>query len=561
MNAARVTFCVAMIVCIAGVAMAQTEWVDDPNNPIIGLGEPGEWDAGHREVSAVVFDGSMYHMIFTGDGEEEEDPLSIGHATSTDGVTWTMDPANPVLTPGDDGEWDDIFVAGGAVIYEGGEFHMWYTGSGGDDVWLGVKGGYATSPDGSVWTKHEGNPILDVGPAGSFDEGQAWPTSVIFDGETYRMWYTGTSLPDYIFAIGYAESTDGISWTKHPGPVLEPVPNQSGWDDWDVFDPSVLFDGSIYHMWYSANGIVGQYYLPTGIGYATSADGIEWARYPENPVFSFGEEQPRFARVVSDGSAYRMWYVHWVFEEPSQGISTATSDCCVAMNFQQFIPAAALASGAEGSFYQTDVDLNNAGGQVTDYEFLWLPRGETNTDPVTSEPFSLGAGMSVRYANVLSEVFGLEPNVLGALMVRSSSPDLMAMSRTYNNPQGGDMGTFGQAIPAVAPSDFIGPNEKRRILFASEHEDLRFNVGCQSGSLAGTMVVNLELFDHEGTSLERTMMILQRLSNDQMNRIFQDYAPVNGYVDVWTTVANRSFYCYGSVLDNVTSDPTTVLPQ
>jgi len=30
---------------------------------------------------------------------------------------------------------------------------------------------------------------------------------------------------------------------------------------------------------------------------------------------------------------------------------------------------------------------------------------------------------------------------------------------------------------------------------------------------------------------------------------------------VWTTVANRIFYCYGSVLDNVTSDPTTVLPQ
>ncbi len=80
---------------------------------------------------------------------------------------------------------------------------------------------------------------------------------------------------------------------------------------------------------------------------------------------------------------------------------------------RQFIPAAALASGAEGSFYQTDVDLNNAGGQVTEYEFLWLPRGETNTDPVTSEPFSLGAGMSVRYANVLSEVFGLEPNSLG----------------------------------------------------------------------------------------------------------------------------------------------------
>jgi hypothetical protein len=135
------------------------------------------------------------------------------------------------------------------------------------------------------------------------------------------------------------------------------------------------------------------------------------------------------------------------------------------------------------------------------------------------------------------------------------------MSRIYNTPTGEPAGTYGQAMPAVAPSQFIGPNERRRILFASENNDLRFNVGCQSGSGDGTMVVNLELFDHEGSSLGTEMMILRAWGNDQLNRIFQDYMPVNGYVDVWTTVANRSFYCYGSVLDNVTSDPTTIPPQ
>ena len=168
--------------------------------------------------------------------------------------------------------------------------------------------------------------------------------------------------------------------------------------------------------------------------------------------------------------------------------------------------------------------------------------------------------MSVRYSNLLSEVFGLEPNALGALTVLSSSPDLLAMSRTYNIPGDGSAGTFGQAIPAVAPGDFITTGERRRILFASENDDLRFNVGCQSGG-DGTMVVNLELFDAEGTLLEQTMMILRAWGNDQLNRVFQDYQPVNGYVDVWTTQAGKSFHCYGSVLDNVTSDPTTVLPQ
>lgn len=34
--------------------------------------------------------------------------------------------------------------------------------------------------------------------------------------------------------------------------------------------------------------------------------------------------------------------------------------------------------------------------------------------------------------------------------------------------------------------------------------------------------------------------------------------PVAGYIDVWTETAGGAFATYGSVLDNQTSDPTTV---
>jgi hypothetical protein len=57
-------------------------------------------------------------------------------------------------------------------------------------------------------------------------------------------------------------------------------------------------------------------------------------------------------------------------------------------------------------------------------------------------------------------------------------------------------------------------------------------------------------------------MQLPPMSNNQMTRVFRDFAPISaGYVDIWTTTAGASIYCYGSVLDNETSDPTTVLPQ
>jgi hypothetical protein len=226
-----------------------------------------------------------------------------------------------------------------------------------------------------------------------------------------------------------------------------------------------------------------------------------------------------------------------------------------------FIPAAALAAGLEGAFFQTDVDLNNAGSTDITYELLWLPRGANNAEPVHSSRFSLVSGAGVRYGNVLGEVFGLEPNQAGALAVDASGTDLLAMSRTYNVPGAKVTGTFGQGIPGIPADRMIQPGQRKRIIFMNENDELRSNVGCQNGS-DQTIRVNLELFNSAGESLEVKTMDLPPMSNNQITRIFRNYAPIAaGYVDIWTETSGALIYCYGSVLDNETSDPTTVLPQ
>jgi hypothetical protein len=229
------------------------------------------------------------------------------------------------------------------------------------------------------------------------------------------------------------------------------------------------------------------------------------------------------------------------------------------LTHRHFIPAAAYAAGAEGAFFQTDVDVTNAGESAGRYRFLWLPRGETNADPMASEEFVLGARKGARYTNAVHEIFGLEPDALGAIEIEANSPDLLFMSRTYNLEQDGSGGTFGQAIPAIPDREMIPAREWRRILFASEDEDYRTNVACQNGCSCSTMVL-VDLFAADGTFLERKHMVLEPWDNEQLNRVFEDYQPVNGYVDV-RTPTEGSIYCYGSVLDNVTSDPTTILPQ
>ena len=167
----------------------------------------------------------------------------------------------------------------------------------------------------------------------------------------------------------------------------------------------------------------------------------------------------------------------------------------------------------------------------------------------------------MRYANVLDEVFGLEPDQVGALAVEANGTELLAMSRTYNLPSAKLAGTFGQGLPGIPADRMIPAGVMKRIIFMNENDDSRSNIGCQNGSEQAVRVF-IELFNSEGESLEVKTMDLPPLSNSQINRVFRDYAPISaGYVDVWTTEQGATIYCYGSVLDNVTSDPTTIPPM
>ncbi|MHC4535066.1 MAG: glycoside hydrolase family protein [Planctomycetota bacterium] len=223
----------------------------------------------------------------------------IGYATSNDGINWTKQGTGPVLSPGAPGDWDDDGVGEVSVINDGGTFKMWYSGYDGTNGRVG----YATSSDGMIWTKHP-DPVMDIGLPGSFDDVSATELSVHKDGSIYKMWYTGNDSGP----IGYATSSDGISWTKHPSPVLV-IGSPGSWDDQEVDNPSVIDDGGTFIMWYGGRCVSGE-----GIGYATSLDGLSWNKYSGNPVLvpglpgswdQFGLDCPS---VIRDGFLYKMWY-------------------------------------------------------------------------------------------------------------------------------------------------------------------------------------------------------------------------------------------------------------
>ena len=91
------------------------------------------------------------------------------------------------------------------------------------------------------WIKYTGNPVVVTGTVGSWDAGFVGDPTVISDGTTYKMWYHGGDASYSIFSIGYATSTNGITWTKYAAnPVL--TGTAGSWDANIVAGADVVFE-------------------------------------------------------------------------------------------------------------------------------------------------------------------------------------------------------------------------------------------------------------------------------------------------------------------------------
>ncbi len=315
--------CISLIFLLASTSntsFAQTLWTKYHDNPVLNPGSAGSWDAIGTGMNSVLFDGVIYQMWYTGyDGLN----LRIGHATSTDGLTWEKDANNPVLDLGSAGSWDDFNLGLPCVFHDGAIYHIWYNG--GDGSYERI--GHATSVDGSTWTKDTNNPVLDVGITGSWDETEVFPgaRSVIFDGNIFHMWYGGTSS-SYIYAIGHATSQDGSIWVKDTTNPVMTSGKPGSWDQSGIIPGTIIFDGSTFQIWYSGHS--GDFRWR--VGYATSSDGVNWSKN-ENLVLDYGSSGSWDFLNAWNGSVlfdnqenlYKMWYTGGDFYAQRTGYATA----------------------------------------------------------------------------------------------------------------------------------------------------------------------------------------------------------------------------------------------
>ncbi len=273
-------------------------WVKDAGNPVLGVGDPGDWDDVYRGQAALLAEGGLYKMWFSGGSSTV---WQTGYATSTNGVDWEVYDSNPVLAAGGGGAWDEGEADGPTIINDSGTYKMWYHGCNGDYSQCAI--GYATSADGIAWTKHPGNPVL-TGTVGAWDEDFVFWPQVIKNGATYEMWYHANGQ------FGYATSSDGIAWTKYAGnPVMT-----EGFDGGGLRGLSIWLEGGLYQMWFG--NVAGPVRT---IGYAESANGITWTQPVSNPVLT-----PGAAGIVMDVNYAHEWAM--AFTDPGATVTLTVSD-------------------------------------------------------------------------------------------------------------------------------------------------------------------------------------------------------------------------------------------
>ncbi|MCU0369940.1 MAG: T9SS type A sorting domain-containing protein [Bacteroidales bacterium] len=198
-------------------------------------------------------------------------------------VNWIKSADNPVITPG--GTWTSHGFPFIYLVDVNDTLRMWFTASDGDPVGSD-RIGYGISADGITFDLMEAPVFEPAFGQGTFDSQGVFGASVWFDGESYKMWYNGyNSQPYYTGALraGLATSADGINWTRYSEEPVLELGDPGDWDDTWAYVNTVLFEEGMYKMWYT--GFDGAY---TCIGYATSADGITWDKHPDNPVIEPG---------------------------------------------------------------------------------------------------------------------------------------------------------------------------------------------------------------------------------------------------------------------------------
>ncbi len=258
-------------------------------NPVFTGTDADTWDRKIRERGYILREGKAWYLWYTGYNHNRSDSnyrrtMSLGFATSPDGLHWTRHPDNPIF----DESWTEDMM----VVKHGDTYYMFAEG-------LKDIAHMLTSTDRVRWQDHgrldirqtDGQP-LSPGPYGT-------PT-VWVEGNRWYLFYERRDR-----GIWLATSTDRQIWTNvQDDPVIPLGP--SAYDRHAVALNQVIKYNGRYYAYYHANADP-RWQGPWTTNVAVSENLIHWTKYPKNPIIPTNHSS---GIVVHDGHQYRLYTAH-----------------------------------------------------------------------------------------------------------------------------------------------------------------------------------------------------------------------------------------------------------
>lgn len=182
-------------------------------------------------------------------------------------VTFTPYKNNPVFAGTGTDTWDKNIRERGYIIKEDSGYYLWYTGY--TDNSSDVKYlGYATSTDGLTWTRYKDNPI--------YSDGWVEDMCVVKSAGVYYMFAEGRGDTAHMLT-----STDRIHWTEQGDLDIrrkDGTPIKKG----PFGTPCVMKEKDRWYLFYERDDL--------GIWLATSTNCKVWTNVQDEPVLKMGPE-------------------------------------------------------------------------------------------------------------------------------------------------------------------------------------------------------------------------------------------------------------------------------
>jgi len=255
-----------------------------------------------------------------------------------------------------------------------------------------------------------------------------------------------------------------------------------------------------------------------------------------------------------------------------------------------YLPAVARLQGAAGSFFKTDVTITNTSTSRVVVQIAYVEgSGDNSTAPntlITLATFAPGerrelidvarSALDRETANGYLIFFSCREggNCTSCDSDAGDCLDITVQGRIYNDTPAG---TFGQSFPGIpwysyaASTSAAQGTDRLSINGVRNGAEYRTNIGLVNASQFSSTVLRLRVFDNTGTQVGEIDQSLGPLGRIQLpvTQIAAGFTG-DGYVTVEQVSATPApgqadalagFFAYGSLLDNRTSDPTTLEAQ